>query len=376
MVAVTLDLAAAKRVLGFLERRITSGAATVAILGRVDAAALWLGFSSTLALLVVHGGRAPTPWLPLTCVLFFGASSLAAWLMRRRAACRLTAREHAAQWLAASVDSLRRADGPKTIVVPTEMLLAIGTLIAEPRLGRVPGNVANSRSGALPWIPGAAVFGVTMAALVVLWYQRDDAPAGARSWLFLDEAEFVGTRGFEPTEARAGVWRVEPHETAIGRSALVNLPGEAEAPPATAIANAFAASDVLVRTRCKVAPSDALPACGVVFRWDSARRHWIARVDTTAGVVSVGIVEDGVERLVDSAPILAEASLWQDLVVTARGDRIVVEHNGTTRVEIRDAITHPGDGVGLWAPAASTAYFDEFTAHPLADRADLLEVVL
>jgi len=207
---------------------------------------------------------------------------------------------------------------------------------------------------------------------VLRWMHHDTA---MRTWLFLDDVEHVAALGLHAGDERAGVWRLEHHQNATGRRALVNHQGDADASPATAVWKGSVSSDVLVRTRCTVARTGREQACGVVFGWKSERDHWIARVDVAGSVVAVGVVEDGVERVLATAPISTTDVPWHEIVVTTQGDRIVVDHDGGAQIEVVDVAARRRGGVGLWAPAATTAYFDELTVQSLDRSYDLLDAV-
>jgi len=134
---------------------------------------------------------------------------------------------------------------------------------------------------------------------------------------------------------------------------------------------------VRAATRCKVEqplPSTQGTACGLVFRFHDAQRFYVAHADQAAREVSLGVVVDGVERRIAHVPADVSGN-WQELAVEARGEKLAVSWNGKRVIEVRDATLGTSGQVGLWAPSASIALFDELTVETLPEEVHPLELV-
>jgi hypothetical protein len=213
-----------------------------------------------------------------------------------------------------------------------------------------------------------------VVAVVAAVDAAGSAPRKAQHrWTFLDEESDPTQLGFRLAAERAGAWRVDDHAEATGARALVNLAGAPGEEPATAVVERLAPRDLQALTRCKVSPEHPDQACGVVFRYRDARNHYVARADAADAAVILSAIVDGVERPLQRASVEVRPSVWQELVVHARGERLVVDWNGLRVIDVRDlGLLAPG-GVGLWAPAACEAYFDELAVNALPTPPDARE---
>lgn len=194
-------------------------------------------------------------------------------------------------------------------------------------------------------------------------------------WTFLEEASDPTDLGFRVAAEGAGVWVVDEHAEATGARALVNLAGAPGEGPATAVVDRLSPRDLQALTRCKVSPEHPDQACGVVFRYRDARNHYVARADAADSAVILSAVVDGVERPLQRAAVEVRPSVWQELVVHARGERLVVDWNGLRVIDVRDlGLLAPG-AVGLWAPAECVAYFDELAVNTLPSSPGAHEIL-
>ncbi|MCC6552504.1 MAG: hypothetical protein IT372_05705 [Polyangiaceae bacterium] len=226
----------------------------------------------------------------------------------------------------------------------------------------------------------AAIAAAGLAIAIAIAAGGRDGPSGPRArWTFLEEVEDPAALGFTVPTERAGAWRISPVAGATGARALVNLAGALDEAPATAVAGHPSPRDAEILTRCKTSPDLPEQACGVVFRYRDARNHYVARVDSARGEITLGVVVNGAERAIRSARVDAPPSTWQELRVRARGDRHLVEWNGRKIIEVHDPTLSNAGAVGLWAPANCVAYFDELSVQPLAGAphpSDLLPIML
>lgn len=221
-------------------------------------------------------------------------------------------------------------------------------------------------------IGAAAIFGAIVATAAAL---GSGASPVARHWTFLDETTNPAELGLLPSAEPAGTWLLEADSSATGARAMVNRAGavDPDAPPATLLASLHS-RDVKARTRCKTT-GDAPPSCGIAFRFVDDRNHHVARLDLAERRVVVAIVKNGEERVLGSAEARIEQGVWQEITVEARGARIRASCNGVHVVDVADPIPAHHGRVGLWAPSASEASFDELAVEALPAAPTTLEIL-
>jgi hypothetical protein len=222
---------------------------------------------------------------------------------------------------------------------------------------------------AITWRPilGTALLSVIagLGVLALAWLGTGKSSTEPRTWMFLEDVTDPRSLGFHTPTAAAGEWVLQFHEDATGARALVNLAGAPAERPATAVVDRPSPRDLQLGARCKVSPDRPEQACGVVFRYQDHGNHYVARVDAAAAVVTLGVVVDGIERLIHAEAADIGTSRWHDLAVQARADHIVVTWNGSKVIDVRDPTLSSQGAVGLWAPADCVAYFDELTVQAL-----------
>jgi hypothetical protein len=117
-----------------------------------------------------------------------------------------------------------------------------------------------------------------------------------------------------------------------------------------------------------------------VFRYLDRANHYVARIDSTRGAVSLGLVLAGIEREIATARSDVAPTQWQELGVVAVADYIGVWHNGRRVLDVHEPVLARAGRVGIWAPSGGEAWFDEFSFAPLpaarAHPTDLLPIVL
>lgn len=261
---------------------------------------------------------------------------------------------------------------------------ATGLLVEEPAqpTGRPRGVVdedVRAPSPTFATIAAVTAVAAGLALVLALFDPGATVTDRARHWTFLEEATTPTGLGFTMPSEQAGAWVLGEHAGATGARALVNLAGTPGERPATAVINEPSPRDLRIRTRCMA--SAALPdqACGIVFRYLNEKTHYVARIDAVSGTIALGVVVNGSERVLQSAPAEIGASVWQELLVHARADHLTVDWNGRRVVDVHDPTLSLAGGVGLWAPANCVAYFDELEVRPFASRPhpdDLLPFLL
>jgi hypothetical protein len=185
-------------------------------------------------------------------------------------------------------------------------------------------------------------------------------------WTFTEAVRDVSSLGFATPMEQAGEWLVQHHQQATGGRALVNRRGLPEKSAALALAPLRSTHSIRVVTRCKVEKGHPAQSCGVVFRFEDARNHHVARVDAIEQSVVLQAVVQGAERTVARVHAAIAADVWQEIAVEVRGDRVLVHLNGRELIDTRDATLAAGGTVGLWAPSTCVAYFDELTVEMLS----------
>lgn len=221
----------------------------------------------------------------------------------------------------------------------------------------------------MPFFFRVALAGGLLAVLVLLltWLPGGEKTSKQR-WTFVDTAT-PAELGLSPRVESAGGWTLEEHAFATGGRAMVNHEGDPASSPGILLASGTRVRAVRAMTRCKG------EGCGLAFRVIDERSYSVARVLGSAGRVELVSVRDGVEHVLDRARIAGAADGWQELAVEARGDVVRVSSNGRVVLETTHAAPAPFGSVGLWAPAASRAYFDELVVEPLAASPQALEVL-
>jgi hypothetical protein len=184
-----------------------------------------------------------------------------------------------------------------------------------------------------------------------------DAPTASRRWTFTDGPSTAVELGFELASHRGGSWTVQYDDRATGGFAMVNAAGDANASPAMAVAFGPARRDLRARTRCRIPEGGPALACGLVFRYQDAQNHYLARLDAVERSITLTAVVDGRERPIAGALAEFPPHVWQEIAVEARGGHIRVLWNGAPVMEAHDRTFRTG-GIGLWTPASSVAHFD------------------
>lgn len=274
-----------------------------------------------------------------------------------------------------------RADGDvATFVVRTD---ALADLAAEAARSSMAQSSAASSSRAPEgfmggWgrraIAATAVAGAFVAAAAFFF---DHGGVAKKRWTFLEETtdpSAVGFAALAGDASRAGAWLLADHDTATGARALVNRPGEDAAPPATLLVGSVTTRDVKAGTRCKVAIPEG-EGCGLVFRYRDARDHHVVRLDFTGRRLVIARVVGGEEHELGSVAARVDGAVWQEISVQARGDRIRATCNNRDVLEVVDPLAALPGSVGLWAPSAAEAYFDELSVETLPASPQALEIL-
>ena len=325
----------------------------------------------------------------LTITLGVGfAVSLAGLLLARRWRAQLAEERARLFWLELLLDAADHETAPTLAISPYREGVADGppvVVVRRPELfdGRdtrpPPARPHAPRGGPL-WRPLVASLAMVVLGVFVLGSLSDTEPdAAARShrWTFTEPTTDFAELGFVAPIPDGGAWVLSDHAPATGGRALVNHVGDAGGRPALAVAQSARSRDVRASTRCKVGETGS--ACGLVFRFHDAANHYVAHIDSTNDRIALEVVLGGVPRTLSSVPAPSDHGVWQELAIEARSSHLAVMWNGRKMIEAHDATLAAPGGVGLWAPSATVAIFDELAIQPLPSSthpAELLPFLL
>lgn len=338
----------------------------------------------SLAALVLLSARAVVG-SPAPCAVGLGAGlalAVAGLVVARRWQSRLSTLRADVFWLELLLDAAEHEAGPRVTISayrhragePVVVLRRPELLDRTPQPAGPAATPAASRG--LPWraaLGGVALF-VMLAMLVEPFHSTEDASSPARQrWTFTEPTPSVAELGLVTPVVDGGRWLLEDHEHATGGRALVNHAGKAEGRPALALTTSPPSRDVRVSTRCKVGETGT--ACGLVFRFRDEANHYVTHVDAASDRISLGVVFAGKPRTLVSVPANAEHGVWQELAVEARSSKVAVFWNGRKVIDAEDAALVSPGGVGLWAPSADVAFFDELSVESLPVGAHPVELL-
>jgi hypothetical protein len=222
---------------------------------------------------------------------------------------------------------------------------------------------------------GLAAVALIAAVVVFGLFVGGAAEPLNQRWTFLDASTSLAGLDLHASASQAGPWAVEDDEAATGARALVNREGDAGSRPATLVAQSLWIRDFAAMTRCKTAEAHATQQCGLLFRFRDAANYDVVRLDTIAKVVTLATVVGEEEAELARAPADATSNVWHELRVDASAGRIRVSWNSKPLIDVVERVTSASGRIGLWAPAAGVATFDELAIDPLADSPRGLEVL-
>jgi hypothetical protein len=139
----------------------------------------------------------------------------------------------------------------------------------------------------------------------------------------------------------------------------------------------FSASDVTVSVRFKAISGTVDRAAGIVWRYQDANNYYVVRANALEDNVVLYKVQAG--RRTDLKPAGAGwfsygkkvevlPQRWNELRVTARGERFAIFFNGDHLFDVEDNTFKGAGKVGLWTKADSVAAFDDLTIQAAENR--------
>jgi len=101
-------------------------------------------------------------------------------------------------------------------------------------------------------------------------------------------------------------------------------------------------------------------AGGAVWRWKDGDHYYVARANALENNVSLYYTEKGRRNTIRyvNAPVAANA--WHTLRVEFKANRIRVELDGKTYIEVEDDHITGSGAIGVWTKADSVTAFDDF----------------
>lgn len=122
-----------------------------------------------------------------------------------------------------------------------------------------------------------------------------------------------------------------------------------------------AVADGFVEVKFKALEGKQDQAGGVVWRWTSGDRYYVARANALENNVSLYYVEAGRRMTIKYVDAPVPAKTWHVLRAEFSGTRIRVMLNGKTYIDLEDAHIVGAGAVGLWTKADSVTAFDDFS---------------
>jgi len=101
-------------------------------------------------------------------------------------------------------------------------------------------------------------------------------------------------------------------------------------------------------------------AGGAVWRWKDGDHYYVARANALENNVSLYYTEKGRRNTIRyvNAPVAANA--WHTLRAEFKANRIRVELDGKTYIEVEDDHITGSGAIGVWTKADSVTAFDDF----------------
>jgi hypothetical protein len=125
------------------------------------------------------------------------------------------------------------------------------------------------------------------------------------------------------------------------------------------------AKDLDVAVRFKPVSGEVDRAAGIAVRLADRNNYYVVRANALEDNVRLYKVVGGQRRQFAGANIKVPSGVWQELRLTARGDRFEVFLNGKSLYGATDTtFANPGR-VALWTKADSVTYFDDLRIQPL-----------
>lgn len=109
---------------------------------------------------------------------------------------------------------------------------------------------------------------------------------------------------------------------------------------------------------------------GPAWRVLDANNYYAARWNPLEENLRVYVVENGKRKMLGSTTVKADPNAWHEIRVQAVGDRILVQFDEGTFLEVQDAAIQKPGKIGLWTKADAATAFDEVTVTATAAPAE------
>lgn len=191
------------------------------------------------------------------------------------------------------------------------------------------------------------------------------AQDAAQAWSFTDDEAGMPPKGWTSAQT-AG-------QGLMASWAVIADPGAPEPPNAVAVAetrnsgqtfnllleSGTSYQDLDLSVKVKSVSGEEDQGGGPAWRVLDANNYYVARWNPLENNVRVYVVKNGKRKLLGSAEVKADAAAWHEFKVRMVGERISVQFDDGTFLEVQDAsILKPGQ-IGLWTKADAVAAFDQ-----------------
>lgn len=119
------------------------------------------------------------------------------------------------------------------------------------------------------------------------------------------------------------------------------------------------AADLTVAVRFKAVAGEVDRAAGIAFRLSDAANYYVVRANAAEDNVRLYRVVKGQRIQFAGANIKVPTGSWQELKVSARGNRFEIFFNGKSLHAATDGTFAAAGKVALWTKADSVTWFDD-----------------
>lgn len=100
---------------------------------------------------------------------------------------------------------------------------------------------------------------------------------------------------------------------------------------------------------------------GPIWRTKDANNYYIARWNPLEDNFRVYFVKNAQRKQLGSAQVKADPSIWHEIEIAHKGNRIIAKFDGKKLIELEDATFSEAGGVGVWTKADAATSFDDFS---------------
>jgi hypothetical protein len=195
--------------------------------------------------------------------------------------------------------------------------------------------------------------------------------SGKKSYSFDKDRVGVAPAGFDfvrAGEGKVGRWVVEVSKDKGRGQILVQREHEPQKKRfLLALADAPPLADATLRLKCKPVAGRVDQGCGIAFRYQGEGDYYLARLDAAEQNVRLYAVKAGVRIRLTEFPTKIAPFAWHELVVYAKGDRLVVFLDGLAVTDVHDRQLPQAGRVGIWTKSDALVELDDFVVGPFEE---------